>query len=448
MPDEAPKPNPHRVPLQFFPISVPEDAERGLPDRFRVFYGVLAHSSGKVYIGTSYHVARLVEFDPETRRFRVVAKMSSRALHGGGPDLPDPTLRGDRGAGQFPMVRWTHAQDKIHAGLHEGRDGRVYGATHVKVEKLNQTRAYPGGHWFAYDPKSGKTEDLGWARRHEGIITTCYDRLNHVLYGVSWPTGYLLRCRPAERVYHRRLSLLGLTSSAADSVGRYIGVTANGRVYACDGANGDVLVYDPANERLHRVVGLTTPHPELPDDGAFAGTLRSTGRWRNWWMSGTRSPDRMHLFTVGQRSGHLIEIDATVGRWGVLIDHGLTVPWAKPGWSGPYAGLMTFGADGLLYHTVGSQLLTFDPKSRRVMDWGRLVRAGGNEEVELHVSGGEGSLGVDGRLYAVAHIDGRPGVVILDPAWLKAVKPIRLRISRPRVIRPLNERRPQRAAVR
>jgi hypothetical protein len=437
-----PEPNPQRIPVEFIPITVPDDAEQTLPRRFHVFYAVLAHSNGKVYIGTNYHVARLVEFDPARRTFRVVATMTSRALHGGGPDLEDPTLRGDLGAGQFPMTRWTHAQDKIHAQLHEGRDGRVYGATHVKVEKLNRTRAYPGGHWLAYDPATGKTEDLGWARRHEGIITTCYDRRQHVLYGISWPTGYLLRCRPDRQPYWRRLHVLDTTSSAADSVPRYVGVAANGRVYLCDGANGDVLVYDPEHDRLHRVPGLTSPYPDrTPDEeDPFAGTLRATGRWRNWWMSGTRSPDRMHIYVTAQRAGHLVEIDATRGRWGGVVDHGRTVPWSKRGWSGPYAGLMTFGADGLLYHTVGSQLLTFEPDSRRVMDWGRVVWNDGEKETELKPTGGEGSLGPDGRIYAVASVRGRAGVVIIDPARLKTLKPVRLRITRPRVIRPLFER--------
>ena len=439
------KPNPATIEIEVCPLSGKTVTSGKLPRWFSIYFGVLAHSNGKVYIGTNYHVARLVEFDPRTKTCKVVAAMSSRALHGGGPKLDTPTLRGDLGDGQFPMNRWVHAQDKIHAQLHEGRDGRVYGATHVKVEQADSTRTYPGGHWFAYDPRTGKTEDLGWARRHEGIITCCMDRERNVLYGVTWPTGYLIECRPGESDYRKRLHLLGTACTQLDCSPRYFDVVRDGRVYVPDGATGEVRVYDPKRRWMHRVPGLLTPPG--PDGGlpAHAGALRATGRWRNWWMNGTKSPDGMHLFFVGQRSGHLTEIDATQGKWGVVIDHGRTVPWGKPDWSGPWPRMMCFGPGGLLFYAIGEQLLTYDPKSGVIADWGRTVsKSVPGRSIKL---GCGGALGKDGRIYCAV---GR-GVGILDPRPIEARwrrmysfkegnAPRFVRRSPRRVIRPISER--------
>jgi hypothetical protein len=451
----AVKPNPAAVPVEFHAIRVDRKDPLQLPRYFGVYFGILAHSNGKVYVGTCYHVARLVEFDPQTATMRVVATMSSRARDGGGPHLKYPTLRGDLGTGSYPETRWTYAQDKIHTQLLEGKDGRVYGATHTKVEDPNKTRNYPGGHWFAYDPEAGKTEDLGWVRRHEGIITCCLDTERHVLYGVTWPTGYLVRCRPDEPVAARRHDLLGLACGDLDCSPRYVEVVGDGRVYVPDGATGNIRVFDPRHgpdARPLEILGLTTPPGPDAVRAPYAGTLRATGKWRNWWIVGCRSPDRMHVFFTGQRSGHLAEIDATQGKWGVVIDHGRTVPWATPGWSGPWCGIMCFSRDGLLFHTVGRQLLTYNPKTGHVVDWGRTVLKS-DPGVALALGGG-GSLGPDGSIYCVARVGRREGVAILNPRpiearWrrLKSYKeggaPNLLRVSPRRVMRPLIERQPK-----
>jgi len=433
--DAATQPNPQRLEVEFHPLVTPKDAKLALPRRFSVFFGMLGHSNGKVYVGTCYHVARLVEFDPKTKQVRVVAMMSSRAQEGGGPKLKNPTLLGDLGTGTFPMTRWQFAQDKIHTQLIEGADGRVYGGTHTKIENADATRKYPGGHWFAYDPKTGVTEDLGWARRHEGIITCCMDKKRNVLYGITWPTGYFVRCRPGEKSYYKRLNTLGLACSELDCSPRYFDVVKDGRVYVPDGATGDISVYDPKTGRFHRVTGMSTfTSPDTPT-GRYPGTLRATRKWRNWWMLGCKSPDGMHLFTTAQRAGHLMEIDAAKGQWGAVIDHGRTVPWAKRDWSGPWCGVMVFGADGLLYHTVGSQLLTFDRKTGRVLDWGRTVLKS-HPDVTLNLGGG-GALAADGKLYCMAGYKRQKGLAVIDPAQLKGKTPQLLRVSPRRVTFPL-----------
>jgi len=357
---QPPEPNPERIEVEFYPF----------PEGGAVWSAILAHSSGKVYVGLSGRVGRLVEFEPRTKTMRIVARMTA------GPRESAPVLDDD-------MTVWRLAHHKIHTRLHEGRDGRVYGGTHTEASPAG-TRDYPGGHWFAYDPEGGKVEDLGWARRHEGLIAACYDGQRNVLYGLTWPTGYLVSCKPDEKDPAKRLKVLDLASSKIDCVSRYLEVVRDGRVYTADGASGDVQVYVPGEGRLYRVLGLTTPAQTAEKVPA---ALRESTAYRNWWTAGARSPDGMHLFTTGQRGGHLTEIDATQGKWGVLIDHGRTVPWGEDSWSGPYCGGMVFGRDGLLYHTVGTQLLTYQMKDGRVCDCGRTVLKA-DPTVSLRLSGG------------------------------------------------------------
>jgi hypothetical protein len=426
--DAVPAPNPQPVEVRFHP----------LPENRVVFYGMLGHSNGRIYVGLCYNVAKLAEFDPETGKFRIVARLTSEATDGGA-DGARPALHGDRPQGKFPHSDWKFAQDKIHTQLHEGNDGRIYGATHVRVEEPNRTVRYGGGHWFAYDPAADKLEDLGWARRHEGIITCDLDRKRNVLYGITWPTGYLVSCRPGEKTYHKRLHLLGLASSRLDCSSRYIGVTDNGRVYFPDGATGEVRIYDPKAKRIIQVDGLVTPPGNELVPREERNTLRKSGRWRNWWMTGTRSPDGMHLFFSPQRSGHLVEIDATRGEWGVVVDHGRTVPWGnRQKWAGPSCGAICFGPDGLLYHTVDEQVLTYNSTDGKVLDWGRAAIAGKDDSfVKL---GGGGTLGRDGKIYFVTTHGRTRGLAVLDPAQFKKLEPRLLRVSPRKIIRPSDER--------
>ena len=54
-------------------------------------------------------------------------------------------------------------------------------------------KPYPGGHFLAYDIATGKFENLAIAPRHEGIITFAMDTRRKRLFGLTWPTGRLIR---------------------------------------------------------------------------------------------------------------------------------------------------------------------------------------------------------------------------------------------------------------
>jgi hypothetical protein len=95
------------------------------------------------------------------------------------------------------------AQGKSHVNFAEA-DGKLYFATHTgyyaiidEMEKMGHPPAgwsdYPGGHFLAYDMSSGRFEDLATAPGREGIITMNMDTRRSRIYGLTWPTGRLLR---------------------------------------------------------------------------------------------------------------------------------------------------------------------------------------------------------------------------------------------------------------
>src|ERR1039458_10201091 len=95
------------------------------------------------------------------------------------------------------------AQGKSHVSFVEA-NGKLYFATHIGFYTIIKgmekpgippkgMKPYPGGHFLAYDIASGKYENLATAPRHEGIIAFQMDTRRGRLYGLTWPTGRLLR---------------------------------------------------------------------------------------------------------------------------------------------------------------------------------------------------------------------------------------------------------------
>ncbi len=384
------------------------------------YTGALLASDGKVYMATSAKPkpARLLAYDPKKDTIEVLVTFTSGALQGGpdGKPLPrgtKPVLKGEDVSGLAPADAWLYGQDKIHTRLYEGPDGRIYGATDSGVgdEQVDNTRRYGGGHFFAYDPKTGKTEDLGWARRHEGIIAMCMDKKRGVIYGLTWPSGQLYACRLKPSEGQPRITMLGLTSGGLQGVPRYFDVLKDGRVFICDGSTGDILVYVPADYegkfepplgvkgRLVRPARLTTP--TRPDPVKNPRLLRHTGRFRNWWFWGTRSPDGMRIYSTNQRRGQMFEVDGGAGIFGRVIDHPHVKPWSGFGaeWTGASIRIMNFSRNGLLYYHASSQLLSYDPKSGEVRDWGYMVRKDDRKVGVNKLGTGLTSVAADGTMY-------------------------------------------------
>ena len=95
------------------------------------------------------------------------------------------------------------SQGKSHVAFQE-LDGKLYFATHIGYYTIRDGmetagdpppgyKPYPGGHFLYYDMSSRKFESLAVAPRGEGILAMTMDKERGRLYGLTWPTGNLLR---------------------------------------------------------------------------------------------------------------------------------------------------------------------------------------------------------------------------------------------------------------
>lgn len=197
-------------------------------------------SDDRLYMGTCCQSgsAHLLAYDPKQDKILDLANMDEVI-----PDLS----RGYAGHG------------KIHTPLFEGTDGKIYGATHMDIlfpfwSSFYDSHGYAGGHWFCYEPKSGKCSDLGLAIPKEGILTMAMDKQRQILYGVSWPRGYLL-------AYDIRKGVTENKGRASIHLSRYIICMSDGTVFLT-GRNGHIATYRPGQQfvedlpvRLNRRMG-------------------------------------------------------------------------------------------------------------------------------------------------------------------------------------------------
>ncbi|MBI4891737.1 MAG: hypothetical protein HY821_14020 [Acidobacteria bacterium] len=160
-------------------------------------------------------------------------------------------------------------QGKSHVNFVEA-NGKLYFATHIGyysiidgMEKIGVPPAgmkpYPGGHFLSYDMASGKFENLATAPGGEGIITFNMDTRRGRLYGITWPTGRLIRYD----LNSRGLKDLGAVSGEGENgvgpafrtVCRSLAVDPNtGSVYFST-SDGAIHRYRYDSERIEDVQG-------------------------------------------------------------------------------------------------------------------------------------------------------------------------------------------------
>ena len=160
--------------------------DSGFADAHDTYNGISCASDGRIYYVLSSEkvdlAAQMYSYDPT----------NSAVKHLG--DLTEAC--GEKGSKAI-------AQGKSHVGFEEA-DGKLYFATHLGYYSIiggaekpgippAGMKKYAGGHFLSYDLATGKYEDLAVAPRNEGIITFTMDTKRKRLYGLSWPTGHLLR---------------------------------------------------------------------------------------------------------------------------------------------------------------------------------------------------------------------------------------------------------------
>ncbi len=336
---------------------------------------------GQVLVGVcrSNVPSKMLQFDERSRRYVAVVGVDS----------------------VIDDSKWRVKQAKIHTQLLELPDGWVYGGTHCS--QYDNMAEYEGGHWFRYDPRSHKMEDLGLGMAHEGLIAMQADAANHCLYGITYPGAYLLRFDMGGR----KTQVLGKTSMTT-YVDRYFQVLSNGIVCANQvrsgrGRMGGIYLFDLQTEKE------TVAYPVLlrrQADGSYGrDKTEEAPRIYNQWIAGTQNASGSVAYIASQASGHLITVhaagegDVAIYDRGALISHvagpeGVGAGAAAGAGSSPgelcHALAMDLGGDVLLTLTIGgdvdkhsgkeqTHLMRYEPASDRFSDLGRIRTVGGKD---------------------------------------------------------------------
>jgi len=192
--------------------------------------------SGKYYTSVGDHLGKdanayVYEYDPVKRTLRRVVNVLEAIMH----------MLGLMGHG------------KIHSGIHEGEDGRLYFTTYWGKQRevpAAYDKGFPGSLLMRYDPKTGKTENLGAIVPKQGLPASAFDESRQLLYFHAVYKGDVA-------VYDLKAGKMKFLGGAESSTAhRTFMVADSGKVYFSgkDGLN----YYDPEKN------GITQTKIELP----------------------------------------------------------------------------------------------------------------------------------------------------------------------------------------
>jgi hypothetical protein len=330
------------------------------------------------------------------------------------------------------------AQGKSHVNFVES-GGKLYFATHLGyysiIDGMEKTgvptgeyKAYRGGHLLAYDMKSKTFEDLGIGPHNEGIITMNMDPGRGLIYGLSWPTGYLFRYDVARK----ELKDLGpFTGKGEDGMGKDFRVVC--RSIAVDPDNGSVYLTNAEGQIKCLKLGADVVEPVEGEDmrkdyfGTYdiftAGSMAYNWRQVFWY-----SPEKK-IYGVHGNSGYLFRFDPAVPRMDVL-ERLTSVPSKLTGMGDQFSyGYLGFklGPDGrTIYYLTGGpiyidgkrvmgasstakgeakgledlHLITYDIPAGRYLDNGAVFYPDGLRPLYVNSI----AIGDDGTVYTLARI--------------------------------------------
>jgi hypothetical protein len=178
---------------------------------------------------------------------------------------------------------------KIHSGLHEAADGTLYFTTYwgkPKEVDAAYTKGYPGSLLLRFDPKTGKTENLGAIAPKQGLPASAFDVKNQRLFFHAVYKGDVV-------VYDLAKRAVVYTGGADSTAGhRTFLVDADGRAWF-SAQDGHLLRYDPDKNQVAK-----TP-VELPEQSSAKknNTLRAaTGPAKDGTLYGMTAAGRLFAF--------------------------------------------------------------------------------------------------------------------------------------------------------
>jgi len=325
------------------PVYVPATAHYILPETTSEQSGYFSLSEsldGAIHVGTAKYNANsfLVEFDPRSGRQRIVL---------------DTHQTCGLSATGFA------AQAKLHTRNFVGPSGRVYVGSKQGYAAKGDTSQYPGGYVMTYDPRIGRTQNLGMPLAGQGVADVVADEARGRLYVVTceeqhWMTTGL------EGGKYRELGplLTPYATTLVDSRGVASAITKD--FY--------IAQFDPATERV-------TTRPILVDGQRWARADNSS--IPTWQLD----PDGRHAWLILMNDPTLLRIDlhsagesVTAGSRGRLIE----------GKNPDSRCALTIHPDGKIYALVRidnatgfgtgylHHLVRYDPAAKRHEDLGVL----------------------------------------------------------------------------
>ena len=349
-----------------------------------------AASDGKVYAGLAYHGGdgHLVYYDAKTDRVHDVGNLTE--------------LCGESHLKRGP-------QSKIHAKFGEGKDGRIYFGTHAGLwwnyARFATKEGYPGAHWMAFDPKTGRVEDFGLGVRNEGVNTGAYDPLLNRIYGLTHPRGHF--------VYYdvgTRRSVDKGRINNFESICRTLGIDDEGNVYGSFG-QGQVFRYNPRSDDIQE---LPVRLP-IRAKGISLGRdyLKSETAWRTVvWDRQTRQffgveESATILFSFNPRTNEVCRL----GQLSIpSFDESREIPYATLSLALGHDRKLYYGAAGREFDYGGSagaatsHLVTWDLNTGQRKDLGEMLLADGSRVLGTNAA----DTGPDGTIYLVGAIEVRP----------------------------------------
>ena len=354
---------------------------------------LFAGSDGKVYAGLANHGGggHLLYYDSKTDAMHDVGNLTE--------------LCGESHLKRGP-------QSKIHAKFGEGKDGRIYFGTHAGLwwdyARFATKEGYPGAHWMAFDPKTGRVEDFGLGVPNEGVNTGAYDPLFNRIYGLTHPRAHFVYYDVAKR---KAVDLGRINNN--ESICRTLGIDDEGYVYGSFGL-GRIFRYDPRTDAI-RELSVTIP---IREKGISLGRDYDKGEtaWRTVvWDQKTRQfygvdESATTLFSFNPRAGK----DGEVRRLDQLsiasFDDRRDIPYATLTLALGHDRKLYYGAAGREFDYGGSagvatsHLIRYDLTSGKKEDLGEMLLEGG-----LRVLGTNAAdTAADGTIYMIGAIEVRP----------------------------------------
>ena len=314
-----------------------------------MFSAMATGPDGRVYAGTCNAVkmgARLLAFDPDTKKQEILADMQAVCGEAGSKTLP---------------------QSKIHSQICFDSRGVAWFGTHSydwnSLEQFQKSPDdYSGGHLVTYDTRTKRATDLGILTPHESIMSLALAEGAGKVYCVLHPTGRFVVYDIASKTVKDKGALLGYPCRALVAL-------KDGRGFTFT-AKGEAVRYSPGTDRYEKLgVGI-------PPDGS--NPKSSDG---NNPFALAVSEDQKRIYGTGWASGLLFEYRPDDGPEGSLRTLGAAFgDEVVPGGRRDLCIAMATGRDGRIYYagydSNRGRVACYDPAADRRLYLGRMAEGG------------------------------------------------------------------------